>query len=66
MARRLSRVVQVNQPPAPSQQRLLCKLSILAGRLVLIAGNGFEPLSAKAIRLEQAATTPAEPQRRSA
>jgi hypothetical protein len=59
-------VVQVNQPPAPSQQRLLCKLSILAGAPRPHGGQRFEPLSPKAIRLEQAATTPAEPQRRSA
>jgi hypothetical protein len=59
-------VVQVNEPPAPSQQRLLCKLSISAGAPRPHRGPRFEPLSTKAIRLEGGALTPAKPRRQSA
>jgi hypothetical protein len=59
-------VVRVNQPPAPSQQRLLCKLSISAEAPRPHRGSRFEPMSPEAIRLEGSKSTPAAPQRRSA
>jgi hypothetical protein len=46
-------VVRVNQPPAPSQQRLLCKLSISAEAPRPHRGPRFEPISADAIRLSK-------------
>jgi hypothetical protein len=59
-------VVRVNQPPAPSQQRLLCKLSISAEAPRPHRGPRFEPIAPEAIRLEGSKSTPAAPQRRSA
>ena len=56
-------VARVNEPPAPSQQRLLCKLSISADAPRPHRGPRFEPISNKAIRLDSA---PTEPHRRSA
>lgn len=59
-------VVRVNQPPAPSQQRLLCKLSMSAAAPRPHRGPRFEPISANAIRLEGSKPPSASPQRRSA
>jgi hypothetical protein len=50
-------VVKVNQPPAPSQQRLLCKLSISSRGPRPHRGPRFEPLSPKAIRLDGVPST---------
>ena len=57
-------VVQVNQPPAPSQQRLLCKLSTSGKSPLPHRGPRFEPLSPEAIRLDGTPSTPAAPHRR--
>lgn len=59
-------VVRVNQPPAPSQQRLLSKLSISAEAPRPHRGPRFEPISPDAIRLEDSKSTSAAAQRRSA
>jgi hypothetical protein len=59
-------VVRVNQPPAPSQQRLLCKLSISSAAPRPHRGSRFEPISPDAIRLEGSQSTPAASARRSA
>ena len=59
-------VVRVNQPPAPSQQRLLCKLSISSEAPRPHRGPRFDPISPDAIRLEGSKPPSAAPQRRSA
>jgi hypothetical protein len=59
-------VVRVNQPPAPSQQRLLCKLSISADAPRPHRGPRFDPIPPDAIRLEGSKPPSAAPQRRSA
>jgi hypothetical protein len=58
--------VQVNQPPAPSQQRLLCKLSISERAPRPHRGPRFDPVSPKAMRLDGASSPRSEPQRRTA
>jgi hypothetical protein len=50
-------VARVNEPPAPSQQRLLCKLSISSNAPLPHRGPRFEPLSSKAIRLDDGGFT---------
>jgi hypothetical protein len=52
-------VARVNGPPAPSQQRLLCKLSISGSARLPHRGPRFEPLSPEAIRLGAPASTSA-------
>jgi hypothetical protein len=44
-------VVRVNAPPSPSQQRLLCKLSISATAPRPHRGPRFEPIAPDAVRL---------------
>ncbi|MGC4091631.1 MAG: HIRAN domain-containing protein [Polyangiaceae bacterium] len=56
-------VVQVNKPPAPSQQRLLCKLSISGSAPLPHRGPRFDPLSPEAIRLHEP-TSSSPPRRR--
>jgi hypothetical protein len=45
-------VVQVNPSPSPSQQRLLCKLTISANAPRPHRGARFEPIAADAVRLD--------------
>jgi len=45
-------VVRVNSPPSPSQQRLLCKLSISSTAPRPHRGPRFEPISQDAVRLD--------------
>jgi len=45
-------VVQVNPSPSPSQQRLLCRLSISANAPRPHRGARFEPIAAAAVRLD--------------
>jgi hypothetical protein len=52
-------VVRVNAAPSPSQQRLLCKLSISATAPRPHRGPRFEPISADAVRLDGSTPIPA-------
>jgi hypothetical protein len=45
-------VVRVNPAPAPSQQRLLCRLSISPSAPRPYRGPRFEPIAAAALRLD--------------
>ncbi|HEY5373517.1 MAG TPA: HIRAN domain-containing protein [Polyangiaceae bacterium] len=57
-------VVRVNAPPSPSQQRLLCKLSISGTAPRPHRAARFEPISPAAIRLDAQAASAAGLQRR--
>ena len=49
-------VVRVNAAPAPSQQRLLCRLSIASDAPRPHCGARFEPIATDAVRLEAPST----------